>query len=429
MSQLALRTPLDRRTLLRGAGAAIALPFLDFMSPSVFAAQDNDAGPRRRMIFINLHLGFMANRFTPKQSGRNYKPTEYLKVINEFRDEYTVITGTSHPGVNGAHTADVSFLTGAPDAASASFRNTVSVDQIAAERIGDATRYAYLPLGLNARSMSFSRSGANIPAITRAGDIYRKLFIAGTKAERARINQQLEDGQSIMDFVGETSKALASRLGPRDRQKLEEYFTNIRETERRLKKSRAWQDIPKPKRDGKPPREVQDRANFIAQIELMYDMIHLAVESDSTRIVTFNQPNLNDVLPADGITQGYHSLSHHNGDPEKIRQLAQVETQQMRSLKRLLEKLKTTSGRDGSLLDESMVMVGSIFGDANKHDTSNMPIILAGGGFQHGQHLQFNQKNNTPTCNLLVSMLQQLGLKEFDSFASSTGSLNGLESA
>ena len=429
MTNTSVRTPMERRTLLRGAGAAIALPFLDAMLPSAFAQGTEDDGPRRRAIFINLHLGFMAGRFTPKQSGKNYRPSEYLTVIDEFRDDYTVITGTSHPGVNGAHTADVSFLTAAPDAASAAFRNTVSVDQIAAERIGDATRYAYLPLGLNARSMSFTRSGANIPAITRVGEVYAKLFINGSKAEKARVSRQLEDGQSIMDFVGGTSKALARRLGPRDRQKLDEYFTNIRETERRLQKSRAWQDIPKPKRDGKPPKDVQDKADFISQIELMYDMIHLAVESDSTRIITFNQPNLNDVLPADGITQGYHSLSHHNGDPDKIRQLAAVEMEQMQNLKRLLEKLKTTKGRDGSLLDESMVMVGSIFGNANTHDTSNMPIILAGGGFRHGQHLAFDQRNNTPTCNLFVSMLHQLGLNEVESFATSSGRLSGLEPA
>ncbi|MEM6364257.1 MAG: DUF1552 domain-containing protein [Planctomycetota bacterium] len=427
MSQPAHKKPLDRRTILRGTGAALTIPFLEAMSPSAFAAAEQT--PRRRMIFINLHLGFMANRFTPTQSGHGYKPSAYLREIDAFRDDYTVITGTSHPGVNGAHTADVSFLTGAPDAASASFRNTVSVDQIAAQHIGDSTRYAYLPLGLNARSMSFSRSGANIPAITRPSDLYRRLFVTGSPAERNRVNQQLEDGQSIMDFIGESSQRLAKRLGPRDRQKLDEYFTNIRETERRLRKHRAWQDVPKPKRDGKPPKDVTNRADFIAQIELMYEMIHLSLESDSTRIITFNQPNLNDVLPANGISQGYHSLSHHNGDPDKIRQLAQVETQQMRSLKRLLEKLKTTPGAGGSLLDESMVMVGSIFGDANQHDTRNMPIILAGGGFRHGQHLAFDRRNNTPTCNLFVSMLYQLGLNQFETFASSTGTLNGLETA
>ncbi|MEM9943048.1 MAG: DUF1552 domain-containing protein [Planctomycetota bacterium] len=421
------RKPIDRRTLLRGAGAAIALPILDAMSPSLFASADRHSLVQKRMIFINLHLGFMADRFVPQKPGRDYKPSEYLKVIDPFRDDFTVITGTSHPGVNGAHTADVSFLTAAPDAASAAFRNSVSVDQIAAEKIGDSTRYAYLPLGLSGHSLSYSRSGANIPAITRATEIYKKLFVNRSAGEKAKLKRQLEDGQSIMDFVGESSKSLQKRLGPKDRQKLDEYFTNIRETERRLRKNRAWQDVPKPKFQGKPPRDVQDRSDFISKIELMYDMIHLAVESNSTRIITFNQPNLNDVLPAGGITQGYHSLSHHNGDPEKIRQLVKVETQQMKNLNRLLGKLKNTSGSQGSLLDESMVMIGSIFGDANTHNTKNMPIILAGGGFNHGQHLAFDRTNNTPTCNLYVSMLKQLGLEESDSFASSTGTLKGLE--
>ncbi|MEM7145635.1 MAG: DUF1552 domain-containing protein [Verrucomicrobiota bacterium] len=369
----------------------------------------------------------MTPNFTPKQAGRGYEMTKYLKVIEKFRDDFTVITGTSHPGVNGAHSADVSFLTAAPDAASASFKNSVSVDQIAAERIGNDTRYAYLPLGFDVRSSSFSHSGANIPAINKPSALYAKLFIEGTPAEKAALNRQLEDGRSIMDFVNESAKSMANRLGVRDREKLDEYFSNIRETERRLQKSREWQDIAKPKVDAPRPKDVQDRADFIGKIDLMYDMVHLAIQSDSSRVITFNQPNLNDVLPMDGITQGYHSLSHHNGDPEKIRQLAMVEIEQMEILLGLLEKLKGTQEDGESLLDKSMVMVGSIFGDANKHDCSNMPIILAGGGFEHGQHLAFDATNNTPTCNLFVSMLQRLGLREVESFGSSTGRLQGLE--
>lgn len=418
---------LDRRTLLRGTGAAIAIPFLDAMVPSAFA-DPADTQPRR-MIFLNLHLGFMADRFKPKQSGYGYEASKYLEIIDQFRDDYTVITGTSHPGVNGAHSADVSFLTAAPDAASASFTNTVSVDQIAAEQIGGATRYAYLPLGLDARSMSFSRSGANIPAIHRPSDLYKKLFVSGSPKEKARINRQLEDGRSIMDFVGESAKSLSKRLGPQDRDKLAEYFSNVRETEKRLQKSREWQDIPKPKQKANPPKDIQDKSDFISQISLMYDMIALAIESDSTRVITFNQPNLNDVPPLGGVTQGYHSLSHHNGDPDKIHQLELVELEQMQNLQRLLKRLTQTRSGDKTLLGESMVMVGSIFGNANHHDTSNMPIVVAGGGFQHGQHLAFDETNNTPTSNLFVSMLQRAGLGDVEGFATSTGSLTGLDMA
>jgi hypothetical protein len=393
------------------------------MLPSAFA--DPAEHQAKSLVFLNLHLGFMARNFTPQQSGQGYKASKYLKVIDDFRDDYTVITGTSHPGVNGAHTASVSFLTAAPDAASASFKNSISVDQIAADHIGGSTRFAYLPLGLDNRSMSFSRSGANIPAIHRPSDLYNRLFVSGTPKEKAQINRQLEDGRSIMDFVADSARSVSKRLGPRDREKLGEYLSNVRETERRLKKSREWQDIPKPKRTGKPPKNVQDRSDFISQISLMYEMIALALESNSTRVVTFNQPNLNDVLPLQGVSQGYHSLSHHNGDPEKLRQLELVEIQQMQNLHRLLDRLKSASQLNGTLLDQSMVMVGSIFGDANKHDTSNMPIVLAGGGFEHGQHLAFDRSNNTPAANVYLSMLQQGGV-ESDSFASSTGTLTGL---
>ncbi|MEM9368171.1 MAG: DUF1552 domain-containing protein [Planctomycetota bacterium] len=414
---------LHRRTLLRGAGTAIALPFLDAMLPSAFA--DPTDHQVKRLVFLNLHLGFMERNFTPRQPGRDYQASKYLKVIDEFRDDYTVITGTSHPGVNGAHTASVSFLTAAPDAASASFKNSISVDQVAAEHMGDSTRFAYLPLGLDSRSMSFSRSGANLPAIHQPSELYQRLFVSGTPRERARTKQRLNDGQSIMDFVADSAKSVSRRLGPRDREKLDAYFNNVRETEKRLMKSREWLDIPKPRSGTKPPKNIQDRSDFISKIALMYDMIALALESDSTRVVTFNQPNLNDVLPFPGVSQGYHSLSHHNGDPEKIRQLELVEIQQMRNLHRLLGRLQSTHGSAGTLLDESMVMVGSIFGDANRHDTNNMPIVLAGGGFKHGQHLAFDPEHNQPTANLYVSMLQQAGVS-IDAFASSNGTLTGL---
>ncbi|MEM1442644.1 MAG: DUF1552 domain-containing protein [Verrucomicrobiota bacterium] len=422
---LALRRPLDRRSFLRGAGATVALPFLDAMRPSLFG--QDVAETRRRAIFINLHLGFMARYFTPKTAGRDYELTKYLEVIAPYREDFTVITGTSHPGVNGAHSADVSFLTGAPDAASASFKNSVSIDQIIAERIGNETRYAYLPLGFDTRSSSFSHSGANIPAINRPSSLYQKLFIEGSAAEKASLNRQLEDGSSIMDFVNESAKAMSKRLGQRDREKLDEYFTNIRETEQRLQKSRDWQDVTKPKAPVKQPKDVQDRADFIAKIALMYDMMHLAIQSDSSRVITFNQPNLNDVLPMNGISQGYHSLSHHNGDPDKLRQLALVEIEQMEIFSILLKKLAETQEDGAPLLDKSMIMLGSIFGDANTHNCSNMPILLAGGGFEHGQHLAFDPQNNTPTCNIFVSMLERLGIHDISSFASSSGKLTGLE--
>ncbi|MEM7697013.1 MAG: DUF1552 domain-containing protein [Verrucomicrobiota bacterium] len=422
---LALREPVSRRTFLRGAGTAVAIPWLEAMRPSLFAQAAASEAPHR-MIFVHLHLGFMDHNFVPKQAGRNYEASPYLKLIDQHRDDYTVITGTSHPGVNGAHSADVSFLTAAPDAASASFKNTVSIDQIAAEKMGQETRFSYLPLGYDNRSSSYSHSGANIPAIDRPSLLFQKLFVEGSPAERAAISQQLEDGSSIMDFVTESARSMSSRLGARDRDKLDEYFTNIRETEQRLEKNREWQDIPKPKPNADPPKDVTDRADFIARIALMYDMIHLAIQSDSSRVITFNQPNLNDVLPLNGITQGYHSLSHHNGDPDKMRQLALVEKEQMERFCKLLDKLKSTEEDGESLLNRSQVMLGSIFGNANHHDTRNMPIVLAGGGFDHGQHLAFDPKDNEPTCNLFLSMLEKAGVSGVDSFGSSTGTLKGL---
>ena len=428
MPFLSTHRPLSRRTLLRGFGAAVSLPVLEAMQPSVFARAASEPAPLR-MLFVHLHLGFLDRHFTPSQAGRGYDMPKYLRELETLRDRFTVITGTSHPGATGGHRADVSFLTAAPDAASASFRNTISVDQVAAEHLGNETRYGYLTLGLDSRSASFTRSGADIPAIHKPSAVFAKLFLNGDAQQRAATKRRLEDGRSVIDFVSESTRRMSKRLGARDREKLDEYFTNIRETERRLQKSRAWEDIPKPRTHAAKPRDIRDKSDFISQISLMYDMMHLAIESDSTRVVTFNQPNVNAVLPLEGITQGYHSLSHHNRDPEKLRQLELVEIEQMRRFRRLLEKIAETREGEGSLLDRSMIMMGSIFGDANSHNTTNMPIILAGGGFNHGQHLKFDRRQNTPTANLYTSMLHHAGIRQVKRFATATGPLKGLAPA
>lgn len=417
---------LNRRRFLKGTGVAMALPFLEATLPA--RARAADAGPRRRMVAINIGLGLHTPNLLPSKAGRDYAMTPYLQPIREFREDFTVFSGLSHPSVDGGHSAEKSFLTGMPHPGSQSFRNSISLDQVAANEIGGATRFAYLPVSLSGRSLSWTRGGVEIPSETRPSYVFARLFLEGKPSEKEQVMRRLKDGQSVMDVVLSKAKAMERRVGARDREKLDEYFTAVRETERRLVKSEEWEHKPKPTTEWKPPRDIADKTDVIGRARLMYDMIHLALESDSTRIVTFFKNGVNAVPPIPGVSQDYHNLSHHGKDTAKIQELAIIEKAQMTAFGEFLAKLKNSREGDASLLDNTSILFGSNLGNASSHNNRNLPILLAGGGFKHGQHLAFDSDNNYPLANLFVSMLHRLGI-ERDAFASSTGTMRGLEVA
>lgn len=415
---------LNRRTFLRSTGVALSLPFLDAMLP--LRAADAPR-PKRRMVLIALGFGLHAPNLFPQKAGRDYEPTPYLEVLRDFRDEFTIISGTSHPDVDGGHHAGKSFLTAAPKPTSANFRNTISLDQLAAEQIGLETRFSSLTLSLmDGRGLSFSRSGVEVPSETRPSRLFARLFLEGKPEEKRRQVERLKDGRSVMDAVLDKARRMQARLGPRDRDRLEQYFTAVRATEERLLKAEAWEDRPKPHVDAEPPRDITDAADVIGRAGLMFDMLHLALATDSTRIATLYNPGVNAVPPIAGVTQDYHNLSHHGQDAERLAQLKIVELEQMRTFAAFLKKLSESREGDATLLDQTMVLLGSDLGSGSSHDNHNLPIVLAGGGFQHGQHLAFDAQNNYPLPNLFVSLLQRLGV-ETDRFASSTGTMRGLE--
>ena len=216
-------------------------------------------------------------------------------------------------------------------------------------------------------------------------------------------------------------------LAARDREKIDEYFTSVRELEQNLTRTEAWSKKPKPKVDVKPPQDIQNRADEVGMNQIMFDLIHLAIQTDSTRIIAVAVCSSGSAPPPiRGVSLGHHDLTHHGRDSNKLGQLKIVELEAMKSLRGLLAKLKQTREADASLLDRTMVLYGSNLGNANSHDNRNLPILLAGGGFQHGQHLAFDPKNPPPLSNLFVSMLQRLGI-EAEKFGSSTGTLTGLE--
>ncbi len=433
---VATRPALSRRQFLRGTGILMSLPLLDSMLPA-FARASSAAGAKpkpRRMLGICNNLGLLPEQFFPKEKGRGYALSPYLELLKEHRDDFTVFSGVSHPDVDGGHPADICFLTAAPHPGSGGFRNTISLDQYIGERIGHETRFPSLTLGVNVqqgvRSLSWTGSGVLIPCEEKASDVFKRLFVQGTPAEVDAQLRKLAQGQSILDAVGGQAKALQRSVGSRDRERLDQYFTSVRELERRMEMSKEWEKRPKPKVTAPVPLDPASPREYMDKVKLMYDMARLAFETDSTRSISLMLDSVNspaiDLHDDTKITDGYHNLSHHGRSDTKIAQLKAIDEWHMKLLAGLLRDLKAVKEDGESLLDRTMVLYGTNLGNANTHVTTNLPTLFAGGGFRHGQHLGFDPNHNYPLPNLFVSMLQRMGI-ESDKFASSTGTMRGLE--
>src|SRR4051812_43126365 len=416
---------IDRRTFIRAAGISLALPWLEaFAAPKGQAKQ-----PPRRIVCICAPLGLHPDNFFPQEPGKDYTLSPYLEILKEFREEFTVMSGLAHAGMSSgfAHQASASFLTGVPGAGRPGFRNAISLDQFAADQIGNQTRFPSLALsGEGSGGLSWTRTGALIPSDNSPSRVFARLFLEGRTEEVQGQMRRLEDGRSILDDVRDEAKSLRSGLGSEDRDKLDEYLTSVRELEQRMVNDESWAKKPKPKVEVPPPTDIKNAADLIGRTRLLFDLSHLALQTDSTRLITIMLAGSTFAPPIPGVTLGHHDLSHHGKDPGKLEQLRIVETEVMKTLRDLLAKLKQSQEGGESLLDRTTVFLGSNLGDASSHAVTNLPVILAGGGFKHGQHLPFDPRNPPPLCNLYVSMLQRLGI-EADKFGTSTGTLTGLE--
>ncbi len=407
-----------RRQFLRAAGVSLALPAF-----GAAAAKDTP----RRMVCICTPLGLHAPHFVPKTAGADYEASPYLDVFKDLRGDVTPITGLAHPDVGSSHDSIYSFLTTAPHPEQrAGFRNSISLDQFAADRIGERTRFPSLALSCEGFSLSWTRTGAIVPSDSFPSSVFAKLFLEGRPDEVEAQKRRLANGRSILDAVGEQSKGVRDGLGAEDREKLDEYTTSVRELERRLARAEEWAKKPKPKVDAKPPQNVANPADLVAKAKLMFDLIHLAFQTDSTRLVTLLLLGTSLVPPVAGVSQGHHDLSHHGQDPKKLEQLKTVEIEKLKTLRDFLAKLKGTKEDGETLLDRTTVFFSSNLGNASNHSTKNLPVLLAGGGFRHGRHLAFDPNKPPPLANLYVSMLQRLGI-ETDRFGSGTGTLAGLD--
>ena len=422
---------IQRRTFIRAAGISLALPSLE-----AFAADSKPNGkapqgkqPPRRIISICAPLGLHPDNFFPEQTGKDYALSPYLDILKEFRNEFTVVSGLAHAGMGSsfAHQASASFLTGVPGAGRPGFRNAISLDQFAADHIGTQTRFPSLALsGEGSGGLSWTRTGALIPADNVPSKVFARLFLEGRADEVQGQMRRLADGRSILDDVRDQAKSLRSGLGIEDRDKLDEYLVSVRELEQRMVNDESWAKTPKPKVKEESPKDILNAADLIGRTRLLFDLTHLALQTDSTRLITIMLAGSTYAPPIKGVTLGHHDLSHHGKDPGKLEQLKIVEVETMKTVRDLLAKLKQSKEDGSNLLDRTTVFLGSNLGDGSSHSTQNLPVLLAGGGFKHGQHLHFDPKNPPPLCNLFVNMLQGLGIAT-DKFGTSTGTLAGLE--
>ena len=436
------RRQLSRRTLLRAAGAGIGLPLLAAMLPGMGrAARAEAAAAHQRLVAIHVPLGMMPQFFFPeKDKAREQEKTgtasggpssPYLDLLAEHRGEFTVFSGMSHPEVDGNHHAGQCFLTGAIHPGQPTFRNSLSVDQLAAETLGLDTRFPFLPLSVQAsenytNSLSVSRSGVGIQPETSPKRLYRSLFVAGTPEEKAATMRRIEAGGSVLDLVLDKAGRLERSVAPEDRSRLDQYFSSVRELESRLARSIDWENRPKPVVAYAEPDDIADATRVIEKSKLMYDLVRLALETDSTRVITLTLSTFSVVPHVPGVKNETHGLTHHGNEPEKIAELKKVEEAQMRAFGEFLASLRASREHGKTLLDHTQILYGSCLGSANSHSNQNLPLVLAGGGYRHPGHLTFDEKRNEPLANLFVTMLQRLGV-ETDAFSSSTGTLRGLD--
>ncbi|TLD71523.1 DUF1552 domain-containing protein [Phragmitibacter flavus] len=417
-----------RRFILRSLGASLALPGLSSLmansvggNSAVQVAKGAGVGARRFVAVGNL-LGFQVKQLFPTTQGRNYEKTTLLEPLWENRDQLTVYRGLDH-GVKGGHFAVHSFLSGVLNSEAQNRPDgNVSIDQFLADEVGYHTRFPSLTVGSEGGihggcQIAWTKSGVRVPPVTGPAQLFEKLFVSDSPERQASRVQDNQVQASILDAVLGDANRLARQVNKEDKDKLDEYMTSIRDVEKRLELRQRWDHQPKPEAPfGKPANR-----NPVEDLPLLYELIALALQTDSTRIATLEIGG--DFMPQHlGIKKDYHGLSHHGNDPEAIANLIALEKYQIMHFGKFINRLSNIQDGERTLLDSTAVLFGSGIGDANSHRNSDLPIILAGGGYKHGEFREVPREgiNKVPLCNLYVDIAQKMGV-ETDSFGSSTG--------
>ncbi|MDB4459100.1 DUF1552 domain-containing protein [bacterium] len=405
----------NRRKFLRTSGLTLALPMLESLAPAI-AAVDSEASVKR-LVCAGVYLGFHTPSLFPEKPGPDYQLTDVLSPLEQHRKDLSLFSGLDHRAANG-HNNWSNYLKGTGSA-------KISMDQMVAAHVGDATRYASLQLTCGTASgngnMSYTKEGIGLPAIGRPSVLFGKLF--SSAADKARTEYILDSGRSVLDLALQEARDLQRRVSGQDRKKLDEYFSSVRDVEKKVQKQRAWLDKPSPTSDYKLPEFDPISADLSLECEtIMYDLMALALETDSTRTISFLAPGAGQVFTFEGekLSAGYHGLSHHGNDLDKIADFNRIGREHVACFSRFLDQLKAKKDAQGRpLIDSTAVIYGSGMGNANTHDNSNLPVLLAGGGFRHGHYHAIDrasETNATPLFgDLFITVMQRMGMgvKEF----------------
>lgn len=415
---------LSRRTMLRGSGVAIALPMLEAMTPPGRADAKSQESVKR-FVCLSNNYGVYRKAFFPSadQPGRKYDMPETLKPLERHRDDLTVFSNLDHGNTIGHQGVPVLLSGVRPHLAVHYPEGNISVDQKIAEYEGASTRFPSMTVKVNESNfVSFTRTGVQVPAIDLRG-MYRELFLADSPEKKASAADRLKRRNSILDVVREKAKAVHKDLGVRDQRKFAEYLEAVRSLEKKIEQQQPWLDKPKPKTDRPEPKQGQGTE---ADLKSMVELIALAIQTDSTRAITLSSGFVNGDFDLKG---GYHGFSHHGERADHIAALKLIEQNKLRQMAHLIDLLKAQEDviNGGTLLDHTTVMWGCGMA-TGPHSTKNLPLLVAGGGFKHGEHKVYpdGDSNRFPAANLLFSVLQNHGL-EIDRFGTSTGSLTGFE--
>ena len=416
---LTRRSMIDRRNFLRGAGLALAIPFFESTSTTAYGAIEPVRN--KRILAVGNHLGFYPGAFFPKEEGTDYVSSPTLKNIEGHRKNFTVFSHLDHD-VGGGHGGVNSFLTGVKKQESKGFpEKNVSLDQIAAEHVGTAARFPSITAGIGeGTDMCWTRTGVRIPPVNSPARLFNALFTQSSQSERNLERNRLSHRGSILDALMGSAKSLQGKINGFDRDKLDQYLTSVREVELRLQMSKEWLDRPKPE-PGISPITDEERMD-IEEMPLFFDLLTLALQTDSTRVATFEIPIGFTTTDLDGVSYGYHGLSHHSKGEDKLAELQVAEDYIFSQVNRLFTKLQ-----EAKIFDDTLVIVGSGMSDGSRHSNKNLPVLMAGGGLNHKGHIISPEEHHKriPLSNLWLSALQWFGV-ERDNFGKSTGTFSGL---
>ncbi|MDG2167805.1 MAG: DUF1552 domain-containing protein [Opitutales bacterium] len=412
---------LNRRQFLRNAGGLMALPFLNSL-PLPLAAAKAIPEARKRLVTVGTFLGMYPGEWHPTK-GSDRVP-QLLEPMMKHREDFTVVSGVDH-GIQGGHKGTPSFLSGVyqPEyiGESVMVRNTITLDQLAAKHLSKDSRFHSLQLGASegkpTQTLSWDQNGVPLLPEADPTKVFQRLFVNDLNPEEASKAMDLK--RSVLDIVAQDAKSLQKEIGYEDREKVDSYFTSIRDVEKRIKRQQQWVNTPKL---GIPPL-TERPTTFHDNLTLMFELAALALQHDSTRVVSFELPagGLPIILDGEQLS-GYHGQSHHGKDPKVLEELIKIEQMHMTCVANFIDRLKGIDDGGASLFDRTQILFGSGLGNGSSHSNKNLPIMVAGGDLKHGRDLIYDE-GSMPLCNLYVTMLQQMGI-EINSFANSSGNLN-----